>query len=66
MVTRKFLVKVTKTSERKPLSLKLLIKQKIMNETNLLSEDYEKANEVKKLEIGTEVIRLYPTVPELA
>ena len=46
MVTRKFLVKVTKTSERKLLSLKLLIKQKIMNETNLLSEDYEKANEV--------------------
>ena len=60
---------------RRKLSVKVITKSQALSsvkyeadhcESNLLSEDCEKTNEVKKLEIGTEVIRLYPTVPELA
>ena len=58
IIRRKFGVKVTKTSERQPLPQ---VTYKTDNyEANLLSEDYEKENEVQKRKIGTEVIRLYP------
>ena len=64
IIRRKFWVKVTKTSERQPLPQ---VTYKTDNyEANLFSEDYEKENEVQKRKIGTEVIRLYPSAPEIA